>query len=192
MPIARPGETGSIADPSEKRSRGEDRVPAPGHNRDSVPDDVTTIRGWGVDLEFERRNVFPMELPSNVKTARGNVKHWQVARTTVDISNEHAGLTPVFGDTLPPRGLSGLIRNYAYEYGEATTRHWMGLMFADRVDRLERLIGDALAGHPDNVFAERALGTKVRHRQVRPAGPLLVFMSAAAVAAGLALLVRRR
>lgn len=194
MPIARPGETGRIADPSEKRSLGEDAVPARGHSSQFVPDDVRSIPGWGVDLDFARRNVFPMELPSNVKTARGDVKHWQTARTTIDISNEHPGLTPVFGDTLPPRGLSGYIRNYAYEYGEATTRHWMGLMFADRVERLERTFGDALRGHPDNFIDERALGTKLRRaRRGTPAkSGAAVVVAIAAVALGIALWGRPR
>lgn len=190
MPIARPGESGSLAfDVSEKRSRGEDRVPSPGHRSDSVPADVKSIPGWGVDLDFARRNVFPMELPSDVQTARGDVKHWQVARTTVDISNEHPGLTPVFGDTLPPRGLSGMLRNYAYEYGEATTRHWMGLMLADRVERIERLVADAVQGRPDNVVAERAWPAKVRHADGRTAATNTAAAVAAVAAIAIGLVV---
>jgi hypothetical protein len=169
MPKAGPGERGSLeVDPSEVRSRGEDRVPSPGHHRDRVPTDVRSISGWGVDLDFARRNVFPRELPSEVRTARGDVRHWQVARTTVDISNEQPGLTPVFGDTLPSSGFSGMLRSYAYEYGEATTRHWMVLMLADRVERVERTITDALHGRPDQPLVERAVGTRLKHAKPAP------------------------
>lgn len=46
-------------------------------------------------------------------------------------------LTPVFGTTVPPRGLSGLIRRAAYRIPEHHTTHWLALLFADRVDAIE-------------------------------------------------------
>jgi hypothetical protein len=46
-------------------------------------------------------------------------------------------LTPVFGNTVPPRGLSGRIRRRAYRIAEHRTSHWFLLLLADRVDRWE-------------------------------------------------------
>jgi hypothetical protein len=46
-------------------------------------------------------------------------------------------LTPVFGTTVPPRGLSGKLRAAAYRSPSWKARHWMLLMLADRVDALE-------------------------------------------------------
>lgn len=46
-------------------------------------------------------------------------------------------LTPVFGTSVPPRGLSGLMRKSAYDIPEHYTTHWLLLLAADRVDVLE-------------------------------------------------------
>src|SRR5207253_7460861 len=86
------------------------------------------------------RPMFPRELPSTVETVRGDVKDWQKPKVKVHMSNEHPNLTPVFGTACPPKGLSGLLRDYAYQYGEATNRHWMTLLLADRVDMVETMI----------------------------------------------------
>lgn len=129
-----------------KRTLGEDPVPSPGHSTKNLPSDYREINGWGVDLDPANRPSFPKELPSTVMTARGDVKHWQQPRTKIHVSNEHPGITPVFGESCPPRGLSGLLRDYAYQYGEATNRHWLTLMLADRVDIYESAISDLLRG----------------------------------------------
>ena len=129
-----------------KRTLGEDAVPSPGHSTANLPDDYRQINGWGVDLDPANRPSFPKELPSTVMTARGDVKHWQKPRTKIHVSNEQPGITPVFGESCPPHGLSGLLRDYAYQYGEATNRHWMTLMLADRVDIFESAISDIVRG----------------------------------------------
>lgn len=126
-------------DPQLKRSRGEDSVPAPSHDATRVPQDVRQINGWGADLDPAKRPMVPMELPSDTTSLRGDVGARQEPRHRVFVSNEHPDLTPVFGESCPPKGLSGMIRSYAYEYGEGTNRHWMMLMLADRVDVLEHL-----------------------------------------------------
>lgn len=41
---------------------------------------------------------------------------------------------PVFGTSVPARGLAGAIRKAAYRYPDHWARHWMMLLFADRVD----------------------------------------------------------
>jgi hypothetical protein len=129
-----------------KRTWGEDAAPAPGHSRAHVPADFRTINGWGSDLDPANRPAVPRELPSEVKTVRGDVKHRQQPRSKIYKSNEHPDLTPVFGETVPPRGLSALLRDYAFNYGEATNRHWMMLLFADRIDVYESAITDLLTG----------------------------------------------
>ena len=129
-----------------KRTLGEDPVPSTGHSTANLPDDYRKINGWGADLDPAKRPAVPKELPSTVMTARGDVKHWQEPRVKIHVSNEHPGITPVFGESCPPRGISGLIRDYAYQYGEGTNRHWMTLMLADRVDVYESAIADMLRG----------------------------------------------
>lgn len=45
--------------------------------------------------------------------------------------------TRVFGTAQPPAGLSGRLRSAAYAIPDHFARHWMLLIFADRVDVLE-------------------------------------------------------
>lgn len=142
-----------------KRSLGEDPVPAPSHTAAAVPRNYRQIPGWGTDLDPANRPSYPKELPSNVTTARGDVPAWQKPTHRIHMSNEHPNLTPVFGTSCPPKALSGLIRDYAYQYGEATNRHWMTLVFADRVDMIETMITDALRGRPDNIVREKGWAT---------------------------------
>ena len=129
-----------------KRTIGEDAAPAPGHSRGHVPADFRTINGWGADLDPKKRPAVPRELPSDVKTARGDVPAWQQPRTKIFISNEMPDLAPTFGETVPPRGLSGMLREYAFNFGEATSRHWMTLMLADRIDNWESTLLDMIKG----------------------------------------------
>jgi len=127
----------------------------PLHVTDTVPRDYKTIPGWGVDLDPRNRPMVPMELPSDVMTARGEVRYWQVPHDKVHMSVEHPNRTPVFGVASPPRGLSGAMRDYAYRYSEGTNRHWMTLTLADRVDVLESLITGLLTGKPDRYIHEK-------------------------------------
>jgi hypothetical protein len=46
-------------------------------------------------------------------------------------------LTPVFGTSCPPRGLSGMMRTAAYKIPDHFTSRWLVLLAADRVDVLE-------------------------------------------------------
>jgi hypothetical protein len=146
-----------------KRTRGEDPAPSEYHEFNGVPANYREVKGWGVDLDPKNRPSIPMEYPSDVKTARGPVKHWQKPHSKIHRSNEHPDLTPVFGESVPPRGLSGLLRDYAYQYGEGTTRHWMVLLLADRVDVVESMVIDALRGHPDNYIKEKGWSAKLKY-----------------------------
>lgn len=97
------------------------------------------ISSNGIDASKERRPGVPMEKdpPSPVEGA-----HWREPEQQPDPGNilKRKGLeelTPVFGTTLPPRGLSGYIRRLAYERPEHHTSHWFALMLADRIDVIE-------------------------------------------------------
>lgn len=126
---------------------------APQHVTSTVPRDYKQVPGWGVDLDH--RPSYPKELPSDVTNARGAVGDWQIPHDKVYVSVEHPNLTPVFGTSCPPRGLSGLLREYAYRYGEGTNRHWMTLILADRIDIAESIVTDALRGRPDRFIQEK-------------------------------------
>jgi hypothetical protein len=70
-------------------------------------------------------------------------------------SIEHKFLTPVFGTSCPPKGLSGVLRKYAYaRYSEARAAHWLILIGADRVDAIESHLRSFGTVHPDNPITE--------------------------------------
>jgi hypothetical protein len=126
------------------------------------------IPGWGVDLNPQDRPAVPKE---NFNPS-GTGAHWdfpdrQVPRWPREKSSEHQFLTPVFGTSCPPRGLSGAIRRYAYQYSEGRARHWLLLMLADRVDVVESTVRDLLRGRPDNLIAEYGVRSEVSAHGLR-------------------------
>jgi hypothetical protein len=121
------------------------------------------VQGWGADLDPANRPAYPKEAPSHVTTARGEVGVRQVPRVKIHKSTEHPDLTPVFGTTCPPTGLSGRIRDLAYQYSEGRQKHWLLLMLADRVNVVEGLIEDLTHGKVPNWGRERGWKSRVKH-----------------------------
>jgi hypothetical protein len=76
------------------------------------------IPGWGIDRNPARRPGHPLE------------QERHVGHDTVQ------GAAP-YTDTVPLKGLSGLIRRAAYRLPDWKPRRWMLLTLADRVDALE-------------------------------------------------------
>lgn len=132
---------------------------------------------WGYDEAPERRPGVPMA--AEPRPVEG-VAWDSPPRQQSEVAHLHRKgverLTPVYGATLPPKGLSGVMRRAAYEIPEHSPIHWMMLLAADRVDVLEdRLLHGGGPGTMD------AIGRQVRNNPL----PALVL----ALAAGLA--VRR-
>lgn len=125
------------------------------------------IIGWGVDLNPSDRPAVPKEQFNLATGAHWTFPERQIAHYPREMSTEHKFLPPVFGTSCPPRGLSGVIRRYAYRYSEGQTTHWMLLILADRVDVVESSIGALLRGKPDNVLAERGLSAEIKYHGIR-------------------------
>ena len=126
------------------------------------------IPGWGVDLNPKDRPAVPKE---NFNPG-GTGAHWdfpdrQIPQGPRERSTEHQFLTPVFGTSCPTKGLSGVIRRYAYRFSEGRARHWLLLMLADRVDVIESMIMDAVRGRPDNPMAEYGVKAEARRNGLR-------------------------
>ena len=66
-------------------------------------------------------------------------------------SVERPAIARVFGTSVPPKGLSGMIRRFAYKYSEATLAHWMPLLLADRINVFEAFIDDFKNGTVPNL-----------------------------------------
>jgi hypothetical protein len=89
----------------------------------------------------------------------------QVSGSKVHKSTEHGKLTPVFGNACPPRGLSGLMRDFAYRFSEGKMSHWVLLMAADRVDMVEELLIDVAHLRIPNIPREMGLGSELKYNR---------------------------
>ncbi|WP_051938811.1 hypothetical protein [Luteibacter sp. 9135] len=110
----------------------------------SQPFDRSTIPGWGADLDRADRPAVPMER----KPPRLEGVHWsepspQPPSVEILQSIEYFRRPPVFGTSVPPRGVSGWIRRRAFRHSENNLRHWLMLLAADRVDAVEGFVADA-------------------------------------------------
>ncbi|MBS9376168.1 hypothetical protein GON09_005189 [Rhodococcus sp. B50] len=83
-------------------------------------------------------------------------------------SVEHAFLTPVFGTSCPPKGLSGIVRKYAYRrFSEGRAAHWLLLLGADRIDAVESHLASFVSRRPDNPITETGIRSEFTHAGVR-------------------------
>ena len=115
------------------------------------------IPGWGADLDPKDRPAVPREI-SEPTGAHWDFPERQIEQWPRERSIEHAMLTPVFGTSTPPRGLSGAIRKLAYaRYSEGRAAHWLLLIAADRVDVAESRVTALASGRPDRLIAETGI-----------------------------------
>ena len=125
-----------------------------------------SIAGWGSDLDPARRPGVPRdkapELGSEMLYA--DIPQ-QEARVRIHKSTEHARLTPVFGTTCPPKGLSGMLRDIAYRYSEGKMQRWLTLLLADRVDVVEGVVSDLARLRPPNVVKEMGLKSEWKYNR---------------------------
>lgn len=125
-----------------------------------------TIRGWGSDLDPATRPGVPMDKAPDIGVETlYPIFEQQVPRGKVHKSTEHGKLTPVFGNVCPPRGLSGLIRDFAYNFSEGRLSHWILLMAADRVDMVEELILDLSRLRIPNIPSEMGLTAELKYNR---------------------------
>lgn len=114
------------------------------------------IPGWGVDLDPKDRPSVPKLRWQEDRTGA----HWefperQPEKWPRERSIEHEFLTPVFGTSCPPRGVSGALRRHAYgKYSEGRAAHWLLLLAADRVDAWESHLRSFATVRPDNPITE--------------------------------------
>jgi hypothetical protein len=126
------------------------------------------IPGWGVDLDPKDRPAVPKE---NFNP-QGTGAHWdfperQTPRWKRERSPEHRFLTPVFGTSCPPKGLSGVVRHYAYRFSEGRPIHWLLLMGADRIDVLESRAQALFTGRPDSRVLETGVLSEFKRGGLR-------------------------
>ena len=143
-----------------------DKPPLP-----ETPDQLRArIPGWGVDLDPKDRPSVPkLQFQENLSGARwGEFPDRQPEKWPRERSIEHAQLTPVFGTSCPPKGLSGTIRRFSYAtYSEGRAAHWLLLMLADRVDAWESYLRSFATLRPDNPITQTGVRSEFTHHGVK-------------------------
>ena len=149
------------------------------------------VPGWGADLDPANRPAYPKErTPPRLEGVHWHDIPAQANPRGIEVfhSTERPGLTPVWGSSRGPRGLSGVIRRYGYHFSENDLRRWFILMLADRIDVGEGLVEDLAHGQVPNLWKEMGLAAEWRHNR---AGLVQKALLASAIA-GLAIYLMRR
>lgn len=174
----------SDADDAEDADRASDHQPDQRSHR------YAHIPGWGADLDPANRPAYPMErTPPRLPGLRAGPLLQQLQQVQVLHSTERSGITPLFGSSVPPSGVSGRLRELAFRYSENDLRHWLILLFADRVNMFEGLGEDLRQGHIPNIYAEMGGAAEWRYNR---AGVLRKALVAAAVVGLTAYVVSQR
>lgn len=141
--------------------------------------DYKDIPGWGMDADPENEPTYPMKNYTGDDHNRINYERSRQQPEEVELlmSNERPAMTRVFGTSVPPSGLSGMIRRYAFKHSEDRYRHWIPLILADRINVVEGIVDDIRHGYFPNIAAERGWKVEWKHN------PKGMAMKVAAVAA---------
>jgi hypothetical protein len=120
----------------------------------SANEEFRHVQGWGADADPRDRPAHPRErTPPRLDGVHWQQPEQQLTRIEVFVSPERPGITPVFGTSVPPSGLSGALRRRAYQRSENDLRHWFMLMFADRVDVVEGVLDDVRKSRSGKLLA---------------------------------------
>jgi hypothetical protein len=153
--------------------------------------DYSHIKGWGIDADPKNDPTYPMRDRSKEdhKGYNWDRPTQQPVNMEVLHSNERPNVSAVYGTAAPPKGLSGIIRRYAFKFGEGSFAHWLPLIAADRVDEIEGVIEDIAHGHIPNLFAEKGWKAKWEHNR---SGLITQVAIGAAIAVGAVALLSRK
>jgi hypothetical protein len=130
------------------------------------PEYYKTVKGWGIDADPDNDPTYSIKPNRTDDEQRGYT--WQRppqqdVNMEVLHSTERPNLSAVFGTSMPPSGLSGMLRRYAFQYSESSLGHWLPLVMADRINVFEGYLEDLSHGHIPNVFAERGWKAEWKH-----------------------------
>jgi hypothetical protein len=153
-----------------------------------ITQNPSQLPGWNIDNDPENDPTYPMRTrtPDDHKGYSWERPTQQPITIEVLHSIERPNITAVFGTSVPPRGLSGVIRRFAFKYSESSYLHWLPLLLADRVNVVEGVLADLAHGQVPNIFAEK--GYPVEWKYDRK-GLIIKLATAAAIAGGVVVLL---
>ena len=125
------------------------------------------IKGWGVDYDPKNEPNYPMKNYTGDDHNRLNYKRPFQQQVNMEIlqSNERPNMTAVFGTSVAPSGLSGMLRRFAYKFSESEYGHWLPLLLADRINVVEGIIDDFRRGRIPNIFAEKGMKADLKYNR---------------------------
>jgi hypothetical protein len=130
---------------------------------------AATIPGWGSDLDVDGRVGVPRDADRSLgaECLYPDIELQEPPPFRIHKSTEHGRMTPVYGTSCPPRGLSGALRDAAYRISEGRKERFVMLMAADRIDMAEGVLEDLAHARLPNVAREMGLRAEL---QANPAG----------------------
>lgn len=125
------------------------------------------IKGWGIDADEKNDPTYPLKKRTNEEQKGYSWERPPQQPVNIEVlhSIERPNVSAVFGTAMPPKGLSGRIRRYAFQYSEGSFAHWLPLILADRVNVVEGIIEDIKDGRIPNIFAEKGLKAEWRYNR---------------------------
>jgi hypothetical protein len=157
-----------------------------------IAKDYTVIVGWGVDANPSNDPTYPMKHHTAEEHDGYSWERPALQAVNIEVlrSNERSNMTAVFGTSVPPSGLSGAIRRFAFKYGEGSYAHWLPLILADRINVVEGIVDDLKNGHVPNIFAERGMKAQWKYNKKELLRTMLVGV--VAVSATIALIYQQK
>lgn len=158
---------------------------------ENLSDQYKHIPGWGIDADPKNEPTYPMKHYTGDDHERLNYNRPPLQPETVEVlhSNERPNITAVFGTPVPPSGLSGAIRRFAFKYSEGSWNHWLPLLLADRVNMVEGIVDDLVHGHIPNIWAEKGYNAEWRYNKK---GLLIKVATTAAVVFTVSALLKKK
>lgn len=132
----------------------------------TIPPTGAQLPGWGIDADPKNDPTYPMrhrENDDHKGVSEAERPTLQPVDTEVLRSIERPNVSAVIGNSVPPSGLSGMIRRFAFRYSENHYGHWLPLLLADRVNVVEGILDDLAHGHIPNIYAEKGYKSSWKH-----------------------------
>lgn len=151
------------------------------------------IKGWGIDADPKNDPTYPIKNRTDEEVRGYTWERPPQQPESVEIlrSVERKNLPATFGTSVPPSGLSGMIRRMAYKCSESSYGRWLPLILADRIGVAEGIIDDLKHGIIPNTFAERGWQSEWKYNRKGVVTKIAVTAVVTSVIVG-ALLSRKR
>jgi hypothetical protein len=153
--------------------------------------DFSHIKGWGVDIDPKNDPTYPMKRRTDEEQKGYTWDRPTQQPISVEVlhSIERPNVSAVFGTSVPPSGLSGMIRRMAFRKTENDYGHWLPLLLADRVNVVEGIIDDLMQGKVPNIFEEKGYNAEWKHDKT---GLITKFAVGAAVVTAAVILLTKK